>query len=238
MKSVIAAILGILLFAGCALAQDITGRAKVTDAGILSELPKTKPAVIYVRDFDLEAEDIKQQQSPVKRGPQRTGIRDRLRGQSADSGQLSGKLVDSMADELVSSLMKQGVRARRISVYEPMPASGWLVRGIFTEVDEGNRLSRAVVGFGSGATKIDLNVNIADLSSNAVRPFYSIDTSKSSGKMPGAIITLNPYVAAAKFVLSKNSLDRDIKRTASKISDQLVEQIKQIEKNEAAKTVK
>jgi hypothetical protein len=235
MKHVLAAMLGILLMVGCATAQDITGRARVTDESALAELPKSKPAMIYVSDFDLDAGGIKHEKRRSI-GPLRgDGVRSRLRGHTEDSDELAQRIVDLMSETLVADIKKQGIPARRIFAGETVPANGWLVRGIFTEVDEGNRLRRSVVGFGSGATKMDLHINLTDLTTNAVQPFYSVDTSKSSGKLPGAIIALNPYVAAAKFVLNKNSLERDVKRTASQIADQLIEQVKRIEQKDAAK---
>jgi|WetSurMetagenome_2_1015567.scaffolds.fasta_scaffold00088_26 hypothetical protein len=236
MKIFLTTMLGILMLAGCAIAQDITGRAKVTDENTSAELPTTKPAMIYVRDFDLEAAGIKQEKRRLMSGSRGDGLRHRLRGGSGDSDESAQKLVDMMSETLVADIKKRGIPARRLYADEKAPKNGWLVRGIFTEVDEGNRLRRSVIGFGSGATKIDLHVNVTDLTSNAVRPFYSVDTKKSSGKMPGAVITLNPYVAAAKFVLSKNALERDLKGTASKIADQLVEQVKRIEQGNAMKT--
>jgi hypothetical protein len=39
---------------------------------------------------------------------------------------------------------------------------------------------------------------------------------------------MNPYVAAAKFVLQKNATERDIKKTAEQIAEQIVKYEQQI----------
>jgi len=56
---------------------------------------------------------------------------------------------------------------------------------MFTQVDEGNRLHRAVIGFGAGQTGLQLVVAIDDLAQGTPKPFYELDTSATSGKAPG-----------------------------------------------------
>ena len=48
-------------------------------------------------------------------------------------------------------------------------------------------------------------------------------------RIPGALVMMNPYVAAAKFVLQKNATERDIKRTAEEIAEQFVRYEQQIQ---------
>jgi len=104
-----------------------------------------------------------------------------------------------------------------------LPTEGWLVQGVFTEVDEGNRLKRAVIGFGQGATSMEIQVGVSDLASRQPRqPFILFGTVKDPGKMPGAIVTMNPYVAAAKFVMEKNATKKDIKNSADQIVSEIL----------------
>jgi hypothetical protein len=93
-----------------------------------------------------------------------------------------------------------------------------LINGVFTEVDEGNRLKRAVIGFGQGSTQMTVQIGVSDLASkNPQAPFIIFGTIKDPGKMPGAVVTMNPYVAAAKFVMEKNASSSDVKNTAKQI---------------------
>jgi hypothetical protein len=232
MKTLPVALLTVGLLAGCTTTKEVTGRAQVTNEDVLMALPTTIPSVIYVNDFDLDAADMQSDQHLLP-GP---GIvqrpLQRLRGEPSDPVAYAQKLVDLMSTSLVNALNKGGVPAHRLLAGEPPRTEGWVIRGVFTDVEEGNRLKRAIIGFGAGETKMQLNVAVSDLASNATQPFYSFDTTKGSGKMPGAIITLNPYVAAAKFVMSRNGLEKDTTKTAAKIADRISKQIKQLRQND------
>ncbi len=46
-----------------------------------------------------------------------------------------------------------------------------------------------------------------------------IGTVKDPKKMPGAVVTMNPYVAGAKFVLEKNASEKDVVQSAKKIAE-------------------
>jgi Domain of unknown function (DUF4410) len=121
------------------------------------------------------------------------------------------------------------VPAQRLYPGDPKPTSGWLVRGVVTQLDEGNQLRRAMVGFGAGESELQLWVGVTDLARNPDAPFYTLDASDASGKMPGAIVKLNPYVAAAKFVMSRHASERDVTRTASAIAKAIAEQAKKVQ---------
>jgi hypothetical protein len=127
-----------------------------------------------------------------------------------------------MSRSLVKELETAGTQARRLGKGEPLPAGGWLVRGVFTSVQEGNRLHRSVIGFGAGHTDIQVVVAIDDLAGGTPKPLYSVETRADSGKVPGAVITLNPYVAAARFVIAGGDLDRNVKQSATQIARQMV----------------
>jgi hypothetical protein len=61
---------------------------------------------------------------------------------------------------------------------------------------------------------------VDDLAKGAPRPIYTLDASESSGKGPGAgaMVKMNPYAAAAKFVISRKEPERDVAKTASAIA--------------------
>jgi hypothetical protein len=45
---------------------------------------------------------------------------------------------------------------------------------------------------------------------------------KDPGEVPGAIVTLNPYMAAAKFVVGKSASAPDVKHTAKQIVSEML----------------
>ena len=97
---------------------------------------------------------------------------------------------------------------------------GWLVKGRFVEIDEGNRAQRAALGFGLGATQMVAQVEVTDLASkNPEEPFLIFGTSKEAGMKPGGF---NPYVMAAKFHMEKKATAQDIQKTADEIVGEIL----------------
>ncbi|MBU6508382.1 MAG: DUF4410 domain-containing protein [Alphaproteobacteria bacterium] len=211
-----------VLFAGVVVAGlAACGGAKVTGTGAVAA-PTAAPTTVYVTDFDLDASQVQQS------GP--GSLINRVRPGIIGSGPLgiartpeqqARDLVDLMANSIVDDLHKDGIAAERMAPGVPLPVSGWLVRGVFLQVDAGNRVRRAALGFGAGATDLQVATSIDQLGAAAPQPLYTVDTNAQSGKLPGAVVTLNPYVAAARFVMAGKDLDRNAKDTAAKIADQV-----------------
>ena len=180
---------------------------------------------IYVSDFELDAENFQGDQSMRGRRPH--VLNGPLR-QNQDPATQAQKLVDLMATDIVQDLTKAGYKAQRLAAADARPSVGVWVHGVFTELHEGNRMQRAVIGFGTGQTKMDLYVTINDLS-QPNQPLYTSAKAEESGKKPGAAITMNPYVAAAKFVMEKKAPEKTIKKTAGAISKDLIAHLKEHE---------
>jgi Domain of unknown function (DUF4410) len=78
----------------------------------------------------------------------------------------------------------------------------------FVEVDTGNRALQAGVGFGAGQSQLEVHARVyAGAALNM--PFLTFDSKGASGYLPGGGATKNPYVAAAKFVMSKREPERE-----------------------------
>lgn len=206
---------------GCSAGKVVTGEVKVTDQTMTRTLPTKSPTVIYIRDFDLEFEHL-QSGGIVKRQGLLRRVPVPLKGD--DPQKKAQHIVHGMTDALVAAFNDKGVTVRQLDAGAPLPEEGWLVSGEFLEVDEGNRAVRATIGFGKGATAMDVAVSVSDLASRPNEPFMVFGTAKTAGKMPGAVVTMNPYVAAAKFVMEKNASDKDIKKTAEQIATQIIQQ--------------
>lgn len=194
---------------------------KLTEEAAPAPAPADRPGVIYVTDFDLAADAVKEKSGILGgEGP----VRDRLRERREDRSpaETAQGLVNLLATSLVAEFGERGMKAERLRGDAVFPKEGWIVRGQFTEVDEGSRVRRAMIGFGSGKAEMQLHVNVADLAKSPDSPFLVFGTAAESGKMPGAIVMLNPYVAAAKFVMSKNASAKDVKKTASKLAEAIL----------------
>jgi Domain of unknown function (DUF4410) len=189
--------------------------AKLLSVEDVSQGPASRPAVVYVADFELAPDSI-QSESLFAWLP----LHAYLEQSKARS------LVATMSTSIVDDLAKKGIAADRLPANSPLPKQGWLVRGVFMKIDEGNRVRRAVIGFGSGQTDLEVDTSTDDLSAGtAPAPLYRAQTDAKSNKLPGAVITLNPYVAAAKFVLDGHDLDRSTRATAEKIADEIAARV-------------
>ena len=175
---------------------------------------------VWVSNFELDAGDVKTDKGGVI-GEVRPGILERPSKRcERDPECQAKKIVDLMANSIVSDLRKAGYKAERLLPGVEKPAMGAWVHGVFTEVDEGNRVHRAILGFGSGEAKMGLYVTLTDLAAPQ-KPLYEAQNDNNSGKKIGAVITMNPYVAAAKFVMEKNAPEKTVKKTASEIAKEV-----------------
>jgi hypothetical protein len=198
-----------------AVALGACSTAKVESDSEVSDQVKHRPAVVYVADFDLQQEAVTSE-----------GLLSHLPLHDRKAQSDARPLVGVMADAIVSELGKKGVEAHRFATGAPLPRQGWLVRGAFLQIDEGDRLKRAIVGFGAGHVDMQVAVTIDDLSAGkAPVPLYQLQTGAESGKAPGAVLTLNPYAAAVKFVLSGRDLGTEAKNSAAKIAGQVLAHI-------------
>ena len=192
-----------------------------------------KPVVVYVTDFELGAQTIKPEEGLLAESGRLHNLTGGLIGKSADPAVRAQDIVNLMSDTLVKHLTHAGFAASRVPAGMPLPAQGWLVRGLFTEVAEGNRLRRAVIGFGQGQTDIQVVTRIDDLSQGVPKPLYEIAAGAASGSKPGAAPTLvlGPYGAAARYVMAGQDLEKNVKQTAAKIAEQMASHIRPLTPN-------
>jgi hypothetical protein len=221
------AICSILLLA---TSSDVYGKVQSGSQAGEQLQPRARPAMIYVAEFSISASDVREESGILA---QRRIVREgllRRRGplsQETDPSVTAANLVNGLAQAITDELNNQSITATRLPPNQSLPDNGWLVRGQFLEVDEGNRLQRAVIGFGAGASDMQIEVKVYDLSSHPNTPFLIFGDETGSGKKPGAILMMNPYVAAAKFVLSKNASQKDVKHAGAEIASNILKYMKE-----------
>lgn len=216
--------LSLCLLAGCQTHKSAT----VTGEHQFAAASGSKPAVIYVADFELPPDLIEHQDNMLSGRPGPVGrVGDRLAGTSTDRAARARELVELMSSSLLKDLAKAGFTAARLDPGAPVPAQGWLVRGSFTAVDEGNRLRRSMIGMGQGQTDIKVLSCVDDLSQGPPRPLYQIATDANSGSTVGAAPTmaLSPYGAAVHFIRAGTDIEKNVKATASQIAAQVAQRV-------------
>jgi len=222
-----------LIVAGFVVSCALVAILAVTTPVARPKLPQAAPAVhnfskdtkIWVSNFELDAGDVKTDKGGIV-GEVRPGILEGPRKRhERDPEYQAKKIVDLMAKSIVEDLQKAGYKAERLLPDAAQPTAGAWVHGVFTEVDEGNSRRRAIVGFGSGEAKMDLYVTLSDLAAPQ-KALYEVANNENSGKKIGAVITMNPYVAAAKFVMEKQAPEKTVKKTAADIAKEVESHIR------------
>jgi hypothetical protein len=225
--------LGAMVAFGLCVAICGCSTAKISGGHAIGAVTVSKPKLVYVSDFELEAANVKSERGLLPLPPTPGGplgdMLPRMPGSPKEPHKLAREVVDTMSASLVKELNRAGLNAHRMAPGESVPKDGWLVRGVFTEVNQGNQMQRAMIGFGSGKTDLQAVVDISDLSQGAPKKFYEMNADADSGKAPGSapMIALCPAGAAARFVIAGQDLNRNVKQTASKIAAEVIQRTKQ-----------
>jgi hypothetical protein len=119
------------------------------------------------------------------------------------------------------------LRQEFFPAHAELPREGWLLGGWFEQVQEGNRVEAATVGFGHGSSRVSIEVIVSDLAGDPRQPFLVIGSENAQHNMPGGLVTMNPYAMAAKFVLARGQTDRDVKAMGAAIAKTLVQYLEQ-----------
>jgi hypothetical protein len=209
--------------AGCAA-------TRVSD---LTEAPQAaapgRPSAIYVADFEVGASAIKQSSGLLGDAQQEAKERPRLLGGIlGDRSPLGGpptegEAVTMLAQSITDSLngKQLGVPAIHLQPGQPTPRDGWLVGGRIVDVDPGNAARSATVGLGSGQSQVEVQVQLTALQNGVQTPLMSFSDSAQSRKTPGGLVAMNPYAMAAKFAVSRNATEREIKQVGGQIATEI-----------------
>lgn len=203
--------------------------AKVTDEKTNSSAMRSvhQPKVIYVKSFSIRAaasqsdDDSAGAGRPHLLGSLRGGEGNTVIGRHREQQQEDtlAKVPGVLQNALIEDLSKSIAPAANGDGARTSPKC-WIITGEFVEVDTGNRALQAGVGFGAGESHLELRARVftgADMNT----PFLTFDSQGASGHLPGAVVAKNPYVAAAKFVMSKREPEREAKKVAKSIADEI-----------------
>ena len=117
--------------------------------------------------------------------------------QTAEQAQLAHTTAQNICVQVASSLASNGWNAACEPRGTPVTGANTLiVEGAFTDISQGNRLQRMVIGLGVGASVVDTQVGLYQYSNGNSTPLVTFTTHADSGEMPGAGIT-GPAGAAA-----------------------------------------
>lgn len=178
------------------------------------EGPKIAPDEILIRPFVVSNEAL------------------RVDRDSEELEKFKKELRDRLAQQTAERFKKHVANARVVAAGDTLPQGNfWLVSGEFQRVNQGSRLLRSVVGFGTGGTKMDTVVRVYDLSQKEPREFLTFETTGGSNVSQGVLGVLTfPVGGPMAFMSLANAVDGvrsgvtfDTKRTAREITATLSE---------------
>jgi hypothetical protein len=148
----------------------------------------------------------------------------------AELAEFKGNLQIMMTTAIRLDLSKRLIPAAALVGNTPGAhrVNAWLIEGEFVRVNQGSRLLRGAIGFGAGATKLETNVSVYDLSTGDPKPFLTFSTTGGSNAEPGAVtafatdpLTIAIEVAAGGAGNVAHGLTEDTRRTAREITAEL-----------------
>lgn len=182
-RRVIAA--AMLTFAACA-------GAAVTQQAQQAPISSNRPTQVIVYPFAVDPSEVTLNQSVVQRAYRAvSGNSDEKQRALADD--LSQSVCLNVASDLASKGYSAVCQKRGVA---PFGDNVMVVDGEFSNVSEGNRLRRTVIGFGAGASTLDTHVSAAQRIQGESRQLLDFTTHADSGKMPGALVAGAPGAAA------------------------------------------
>jgi hypothetical protein len=219
------------LFLGAGCQSTSTGNATAASPGNrATPAPATtnptlvaKPRPVVVHDFKFDVAQLRTDPglAPGRQGPAKR-ILGNLRPEETPV-QKATRYATLLSETIAKELTALKIPATREAPGAPLPADGLVVGGEFLEVDEGNRLRRAIVGFGVGASDVLVQVSVYDLAQSRQQPILVYGTGTGSKPMPGGAVSMNPYAMAAKYVLARNASEKDMRRLGAQIAKDLAQ---------------
>src|SRR5882757_6311307 len=184
-----------LAAAGCAGAQ-------VTQETASTPMTASRPTAIIIYPFAVTSDDVKLNSGIVASTYRNWSGSD----QNAQQMQVAKDTAHNVCVSVAATLSQKGYNAvcqeRGLAV---TATNVVVVDGEFTNISEGNRLRRMVIGLGVGASTLDTTVQLHQHNDGGYRQILEFTTHADSGKMPGAGIT-GPAGAAAGGATAATSL--------------------------------
>ena len=215
----------IAALAGCASAQ-------VTQQAQQQPVDYNRPSQIVVYPFAADASEVTLNQSIVQRVYRNASGSD----QNAQQLQIARDTAQAICEQVASDLSTNGYNA--VCTKRGTFVAGanlLLIDGALTNISEGNRLRRLVIGFGAGSSVLDAKVTMYQRVNGNLNQVLAFDTHADSGKMPGAAVMAPVGVAAGAgtaAVVGTNAAmggaktyGSSTKNLAKKTSDQIVKAV-------------
>jgi uncharacterized spore protein YtfJ len=140
-----------------------------------------------------------------------------------------------LTENLVKEIGKLGIPTVTAAGATPVTGRGLQIEGQFLTVDQGNRLRRAVIGFGAGASEVRTMVQVFEATSEGRRLVEDFYTTAKSSRKPGfgpmagagaAISTVATSAAMSSGVGLATAHSQTVEGDAKNTADEIVRMLK------------
>lgn len=213
------------------MAGGASAATMISEVSVPASVSRVQPEVVYVRGFDVDAGQVKVDNSMMHR----------IKAMASDNGgsaqdQAAMAARNATADEIVKQLQAKGVNAVRLDGPVPAGANALIVEGRFDKIDEGKQRRRTLIGLGAGKSDVSASVQVLYQPAHAQPiPLALFDTSADSGHMPGVAETAGVGAAASHVataaatgvgVHGASEYKRDsVNAEAARVGDAVVKQV-------------
>jgi hypothetical protein len=176
-----------IIAAGCA-------GAKVTEQSYQAPIGNTRPSAVVIYPFAVSPSEVTLNQGVF----QKAYVAMSGANQTDQQVQLADQTAQNVCVQVAANLTNKGITTTCLGRGTPPTGSNVLIiDGNFTDINEGNRLRRMVIGLGAGQSTLDTVVQAYQKTDQASQQqVMDFSTHADSGYMPGAGIT-GPAGAAA-----------------------------------------
>jgi uncharacterized protein DUF4410 len=163
------------------------GQTGIRRAALVPETNLARPQRILLYDFAVSEQEVKEYQGIMRQQPN-------IKDASERERLLAKEVKDALAEEVIDGLKPLGFVVERVGRETKGTGSDLVIDGQFLTVDEGNPLHRLVVGFGTGASLVESQVQVYQ--GQPARKLMEFTTQSDSGKMPGVAPSMGVGAAA------------------------------------------
>jgi len=182
-----------LFCAALAVAMLGCAGAQVSQQSSAAPIVNARPSAVVVYPFAVSSADVSLNSSIFQVAYRNASDENA----TAEQEQLAHQTAQNICVSVAAELTKQGITTTCLQRGVPPTGNNILILdGQFTDISEGNRLRRMVIGLGAGQSKVDTVVEVIQKTDQGTTEIIDFATTADSGYMPGAGVT-GPAGAAA-----------------------------------------
>jgi hypothetical protein len=179
---------------GFAITWGACNLASVKPQVMNTSVAPVQPTMIVVYDFATTSAAVTLNQGILQRAYRSATMSDEE--EHSSEAKTATDTAADLSDDLVHRLSELGFTVQKIARGTPPPDGSIAVDGEFQTIDEGNRARRLLIGFGAGASKLDTQVSIYQVTGGKPNQLMIFTTHAESAKTPGAAVTMGAGAAA------------------------------------------